>query len=46
MDSINRIHAAGKLRSVKIFERKLMFDVRDLDRAIESAKALSSKMFL
>lgn len=37
-DAVKRMHAAGKIRSVKIFERKLMFDVKDLDRVIEENK--------
>ncbi|MGA2713304.1 MAG: helix-turn-helix domain-containing protein [Bryobacteraceae bacterium] len=37
-DAVKRMHAARKIRSVKIFDRKLMFDVKDLDRVIEENK--------
>lgn len=37
-DAIKRMHAAGKLPKVALFERKLMFDVKDLDRLIEDSK--------
>lgn len=37
-DTIRRLHADGRLKKVKIAGVKLMFDVKDLDRAIEDNK--------
>lgn len=37
-DTVRRLHAEGRLRKVKIAGVKLMFDVKDIDRAIEENK--------
>lgn len=37
-ETVKRLRAAGKLRSVGLLERKLLFDVDDLDAVIEDLK--------
>ena len=37
-DTLQRLHSAGKIQSVKIMDRRLLFDVNDLDSVIENNK--------
>lgn len=37
-DSLRDLAALGKIKNVKILGRRLMFDVKDLDAAIEDSK--------
>ncbi|HKD07677.1 MAG TPA: helix-turn-helix domain-containing protein [Bryobacteraceae bacterium] len=37
-DTLQRMHAAGRVRSVRIMDRRLLFDVNDLDAVIENSK--------
>jgi excisionase family DNA binding protein len=37
-DTLQRLHAAGKIQCVRIMDRRLLFDVNDLDGVIDNSK--------